>query len=356
MYQVKLILFNMMYVGDSVPVKQSPYRVNPLKGECLRQEINFLLEHNIIESSKSEWVSPCILVPKPDKSFRLCTGYRKLNRFTKTDPYPLPRMDDIIDQMGKATYVTKVDLLKGYYQIGLTDRAKLMSAFVTPDGFFQYLVMPFGMKNTPATFQRLIHHLTVDLKGVEAYIDDIIMHSEEWEDHLRQLSQLFGRLQEAGLTVNLTKSEFGRAQVTYLGHTVGQGRLAPVSAKVAAILEFPPPQTRKQMMRFLGMIGYYRRFCPNLSVVAAPLTDLLRKNCKFEWTTDCEEAFKRLKGLMVNAPVLRSSDYNSPFILHIDASNIGIGAVLLQENATNVLHPVCYYSAKLKKKIKLCHH
>lgn len=134
----------------------------------------------------------------------------------------------------------------------------------------------------------------------------------------------------------------------YLGHTVRQGRLTPVSTKVAAILEFPPPQARKQVMTFLGMVGYYHQFCPNLSIVAASLTNLLQKTCKFECTTDCEEAFKRLKGLLVNAPTLRSPDYNSPFILHIDASDIGIGAVLLQEGAINVIHPVWYYSAKLK--------
>lgn len=123
-------------LGDSAPVKQSPYRVNPLKGEILKQEVNFLLEHNIIEKSQSEWASPCLLVPKADNSYKLCTDYRKVSRLTKTDSYPLQRMDDIIDQLGNAVYVTKVDLLKGYYQIGLTKRAKLISAFVTPDGFF----------------------------------------------------------------------------------------------------------------------------------------------------------------------------------------------------------------------------
>lgn len=194
-----------------------------------------MLEHNIIEKSQSEWASQCLLVLKADNSYRICTDYRKVNRLTKTDSYPLPRMDDIIDQLRNAMYVTKVDLLKGYYQIGLTNRAKLISAFVTLDGFFQYVVMPFGMKNAPATFQRLIHHMTADLKGVKAYIDDIIVDSEEWVDHLGQLRRLFRRLQEAGLTVNLAKSEFGRAHVTYLGHTVGQGQLTPVSAKVAAI-------------------------------------------------------------------------------------------------------------------------
>lgn len=157
--------------------------------------------------------------------------------------------------------------------------------------------MPFIMKNAPATFQRLIHHLTADLKGVKAYIDDIIVYSEEWEDHLGQLRRLLRRLQEAGRTVNLAKSKFGRAHVTYLGHTVGQGQLALVSAKVVAIEEFPPPQTKKQVMRFLGMIGYYRRFCPNFSVVATPLTNLLRKNSKFEWTSDCKEAFRRLNAI-----------------------------------------------------------
>ena len=146
-----------------------------------------MLENNIIEPSQSEWSSPCILVPKPDGTFRFCTDFRKLNAVTKADSYPLPRVDDCIDHIGKAKYVTTFDLLKGYWQIPLTERAKQLSAFVTPKGLYQYRVMPFGMRNVPATFQRMINQIVAGLDGCEAYIDDVIVYSNSWQEHIAQL-------------------------------------------------------------------------------------------------------------------------------------------------------------------------
>ena len=155
-------------VGDAVPIKQHPYRLNPLKLQYLRSEVKYMLDNDIIETSKSDWSSPCILVPKPDGTYRLCMDFRKVNSVTKTDSYPIPRIDDCIDKIGSAKFVSKFDLLKGYWQVPLTERAKEISAFVTPDGLFQYKVMPFGMKNAPATFQRMIHSLLHGLQGCEA--------------------------------------------------------------------------------------------------------------------------------------------------------------------------------------------
>ena len=187
---------------------------------------------------------------------------------TKSDTFPIPWMDDCIDRIGRAKYVTKFDLLKGFWQVPLTDRAKEISAFVTPDGLFQYKVAAFGMKNSPATFQRLINDVISGLDGCEAYIDDIIIYSDTREDHLRIIRSFFERLTEAKLTINLAKSEFTRAHVTYLGHVVEQGQVKPVDAKVKVISDFPRPESRKQLMRFLGMAGYYRKFCQNFSTVA----------------------------------------------------------------------------------------
>ena len=170
-------------VGNADPVKQHPYRLNPKKQQYLKEEIKYLLENDFVEPSNSSWSSPCILVPKPDGSYRMCTDYRKVNSVTKTDTFPIPRMDDCIDKVGKAKYVTKFDLLKGFWQVPLTDRAKEISAFVTPYGLYQYKVMPFGMKNSPASFQRLINKVIADLEGCEAYIDDVIIYSDTWEEH-----------------------------------------------------------------------------------------------------------------------------------------------------------------------------
>ena len=160
-------------------MKQHPYRINPVKQQYLREEVQYLLDNDFIEPSQSEWSSPCILVLKLDGIFRMCTDYRKVNSVTKTDTFPIPRIEDCIDNTGHAKYVTKFDLLKRFWQIPLTNRAKEISAFVTPDGLYQYKVMPFGMKNSPATFERLVNSLISNLDGCKAYIDDAIIFSEE---------------------------------------------------------------------------------------------------------------------------------------------------------------------------------
>ena len=202
-------------IEGSKPIKQHPYRMNPMKLQYLREEIQYLLDNDFIEPSQRDWSSPCILVPKPDGIFRMCTDYRKVNTVTKTDFLPVPRMDDCIDNIGQAKYVTKFDLLKGFWQIPLTDRGKEISAFVTPGGLYQYKVMPFGMKNSPETFQRLINMIITGLDNCEAYIDDAIIYSEEWDQQIKTIREFFERLSEAKLTINLAKSEFCHATLTF---------------------------------------------------------------------------------------------------------------------------------------------
>ncbi|CAB4033082.1 Transposon Ty3-I Gag-Pol poly [Paramuricea clavata] len=189
-------------IGDASPIKQHPYRLNSTKAKYLDQEIQYLLENDFIEHSQSSWSSPCILVPKPDGSYRMCTDYRKVNNLTKSDNFPIPRMDDCVDKIGNAKYVSKFDLLKGFWQIPLSERAKEVSAFVTPRGLYQYKVMPFGMRNAPATFQRLINQIISQIDGCEGYIDDVIIYSDTWEEHLEILRKFFKRLSEAKLTIS----------------------------------------------------------------------------------------------------------------------------------------------------------
>lgn len=339
-------------VGDASPVKQHPHGLNPIKQKYLKEEIQFLLENDFIGPSHSSWSSPCLLVPKPDGSYRMCTDYRKVNNVSKSDTFPIPRMDDCIDKVGNTRYVTKFDLLKGFWQVPLTERAKEISAFATPDGLYQYKVMPFGMKNSPATFQRLINKVIAGLHGCEAYIDDVIIYSDTWEEHLQIIRKFFERLTEAKLTINITKSEFAQAPVTYLGHVVGQGKVRPVDAKISSISEFPRPENKKQLMRFLGMAGYYRKFCPNFSAVTEPLTRLLNKRAKFVWCDTCDKAFQELKALLNSAPVLTAPDFKAPFKLAVDASDVAAGAVLLQEDKDGVDDPVCYFSKTFSKSQK----
>ena len=228
----------------------------------------------------------------------------------------------------------------------LTDRAKEISAFVTPDGLFQYKVAAFRIKNSPATFQRLINNVIVGLDGCDAYIDDIIIYSDAQKDHLRIIRSFFERLTEAKLTINLAKSEFAHARVTYLGHVVGQSQVKPVDAKVKVISDFPRPESKKQFMRFLGMAGYYCKCCRNFSTVVESLTQLLSKKAKFLWNYKCEQAFEELKAMLKSAPVLSAPDFDRQFKLAVDANDVAAGAVLLQEDKDGVDHPICYFAKK----------
>ena len=336
-------------VGDSAPIKQHPYRVSPMKKELLDKEVQYMLKNDIIEESQSNWSSPCILVPKHDGGFRFCTDFRKVNDKTKSDSFPIPRIADCIDQIGIAKFFSMFDMLKGYWQVPLTQRAREISAFVTPSGLYQYKVMPFGMKNAPATFQRMVNKLVRDIDGCEGYIDDVVIYSDNWSDHIHQIKRFFQIMREAKLTINLMKSEFGKATVKYLGHIVGQGQVRPLDAKFQTIVKFPIPTSRKELARFLGMAGYYRNFCLNFSEIAAPLTNLLSKKVKFVWTDDCQMAFDKVKLLLQKSPVLKSPDYEKPFKLIIDSSDVGTGSVLVQEASDGLDHPVSYFSKKFLK-------
>ena len=336
-------------VGDASPIKQHAYRCPLPKRELMKKEVDYLLENSLAKPSHSSWSSPCLLSPKSDGSPRFCTDFRKVNAVTVPDSFPLPRMEDCVDSIGAATYITKLDLLKGYWQVPLTPRASEISAFVTPDHFLQYTVMAFGMRNAPATFQRLMNLVLRDIPNCNVYLDDVVVYSSCWADHITTLTTVFTCLAQASLTLNLAKCEFGKAVVTYLGKQVGRGQVRPVTAKVDAILSYPVPTTRRELRRFLGMAGYYRCFCRNFSVVVAPLTQLCSPNQPFVWTSDCQHAFECAKSLLCSAPVLAAPDFTMPFKVEVDASATGAGAVLLQEGVDNISHPVSYFSVKFKR-------
>lgn len=331
------------------PIKQRAYRVNPVKRAAMREEVDYLVQNGFAVPSSSPWSSPCLLDTKSDGSYRFCTDFRKVNAVTVPDAHPLPLIDDCIDEIGPATYVTKLDMLKGYWQVPLTPHASAVSAFVTPDCFLQYTVMPFGMCNAPATFQRLINSVLGDVPHCRAYLDDIVIYSSEWGEHMTTLREVFGRLLNASLTLNLAKCEFGKGTVLYLGQQVGRGQVCPADAKISAIRAFPEPKTRRELRRFLGMSGYYRRFCKNFSSVAAPLTSLTSPAKPFVWSNECKQSFESLKGIMCCTPVLKAPDFMLPFKLEVDASAVGAGAVLLQEDAHGIDHPVSYFSRKFNR-------
>ncbi|KAI2645271.1 Retrovirus-related Pol polyprotein [Labeo rohita] len=326
-------------VGDAQPIRQRFYRAPVSKRKALESEIQYMLENGIAVPSCSSWASPCLLVRKLDSIYRFCTDYRKLNAITKPDAFPLPRVKDCVDQVGTAKFVTKIDLLKGYWQVPLTPRAREVTSFITSSGLYSYSVMSFGLRNAPATFQRLMNRVVFGLEGCAVYLDDVIVFSGTWEQYLVCLRALLTRLAEACLTVNLAKCEFAKATVSYLGKVVGQGKVRPVQAKVLAIQQFPSPSTKKELMHFLGMVGYYRGFCSNFSTVVSPLTDLLKSSVKFDWSENCQRAFENVKLLLMTAPVLAAPRLDMPFKLQVDASQVGAGAVLLQTGEDGLDYP-----------------
>nr|XP_045615992.1 gastrula zinc finger protein XlCGF57.1-like [Procambarus clarkii] len=230
-------------------------------------------------------------------------------------------------------------------QIPLSESAKRISAFGTPDGLYQYKILPFGMKNSGSCFQRAMNKMLQGMVGCTVYIDDIIVYSHSWDEHLRQLKELFDKLEEVNLVVNLPKSEFGKVKLQYLGYIVGQGEVVPVRRKVEAIDKYPVPRGRRDLLRYLGMVGYYRKFCRNFATIAAPLTGLLAKHKKWQWDEACQESFNKTKSLLTEAPVLVSPDFQKPFSLFVDASDVEAGAVLTQDQ-NGTCKPVSYFSRK----------
>ena len=330
---------------NSKPIRQAPYRMNPEKAKVVKGEVEYMLKNNLIEPSDSQWSSPVVVVKKENGTDRLCMDYREINSLTEPDSFPLPRIEDCVDKVGKSKYVSKFDLLKGYWQVPLSDNALILSAFVTPDGLFECKVMPFGMKNAASTFQRLLWIVTKDLSNCLTYLDDIVIFSDTWQDHLNHIRALFTAIANFNLVMNLSKCEFGKSEIVYLGHKIGGGKVMPKSQNVEAIQNFPVPQSIKGVKQFLGITGYYRKFVPCYSDIASPLTELLKCK-KFKWNDECNVAFEILKSILSSYPILRSPDYEKDFKLMVDASDLGIGAVLLQSD-DGVDHAVSYFSRKI---------
>ena len=331
----------------SRPIKLPPYRVSTQKSEIIKKELDNMIDLGVIEPSSSPWAAPVVVIPKPDKTFRFCVDYRRLNEVTVSDAFPMPRIDDLIDKVGKAKYLTKIDLSKGYWQVPMDEEAIPMSAFVTPFGHFQWKFMPFGLRNAPATFQKLVQKVLLGLdKFTAAYLDDILIFSESWHEHICHIKEVLKRIRDAGLTIKATKCDFATAEVDYLGHTIGLGKVAPRNAKVLALQNFPRPNNRKQLQSFLGLAGYYRKFLPHFAHITACLTNLLKKGARFVWDEEAEAAFLDLKSRLASRPILRPPDFSRPFCVAVDASDLAVGACLFQE-VDGVEHPIAYYSKKL---------
>ena len=333
---------------EGQPIRQRPYRIPQQLVGKLQEEVEEMLELGVIEPSNSEWCSPVVIVFKKDGSLRICIDFRKLNSISEFNAYPMPRIDDLLEKIGAAKYITTLDLCKGYWQVPLEEACRPYTAFQTPAGLFQFTVMPFGLHGAPATFQRLMDRV---LQGCDycsaAYLDDIF--SSTWEEHVQHLSLVLGRIQKAGLSLNPAKCEWAREETRYLGYQLGRGEVRPQVDKVEAIQNCPRPRTKKEVRSFLGLVGWYRRFVPRFATIATPLTALTCKDQRnpVTWSDDCETAFRTLKAHLCSSPVLRSPDFNQRFLVQVDASAVGLGAVLAQGDLGEE-HPILYLSRKLQ--------
>ena len=311
-----------------------------------------MLQMGVIEPSKSPYSAPVVIVRKKNGEHRFCIDYRRLNSVTKTDAEVMPNIEDLFAGISsnKNKFFTKIDLSKGYWQIALTEETKEVTAFTTPMGLFQWKVMPFGLVNAPAVFTRMMRKLLNGVKGVVNFMDDILIASETWEDHLAQLREVLTRLKQANLTARPTKCLVGFPNLEFLGFVVGEGIKRPEQGKVEKMLNSPRPTTKTGVRSLLGLVGFYREFVPNFAAITSPLSDMIKEGAptKVEWTGAAEKALDTVKERLGSYPILKLPDFSKTFILRTDASGTGLGAVLLQEFDGKPF-PVRYASRKLSK-------
>lgn len=337
-------------VGDSKPIKQRAYRVSFKERQVINDQVDELLRKDIIEHSQSPWSSPVVLVKKPNGGIRFCVDYRKLNVVTKRDNYPLPRIDDALDRLSGASYFTTLDCDQAYYQIPMNPSSKDKTAFITPDGLFQFKVLPFGLANSPAVFQRLIDSVLGRLKWTIAlvYMDDLIAFSKNFDEHLDHIDTILAAVSKAGLILQATKCSFGFSKLKYLGHIISKNGVEVDPEKVRAVKDFPLPKKVKNVQSFVALCSYYRRFIPQFSHIAKPLHDLTKKDVPFNWTDIHQAAFDGLKELMCSTPILGYPDEFSPTEIHCDGSSLGLGCTIVQKQE-GIERVIAYASRSLRR-------
>ena len=308
------------------PLRQPYRRQNPAVRREEMAQVQQILASDVIRPSNSPWALPVVMVRKKDGSLRLCVDFRQLNAATVKDAHPLPRIDDLLDALHGARWFLTLDLKSGYWQVPITECDKAKTAFRTSSGeLYEFNQVPFGLCNAPATFSRLMDRVLSGLHWETClfYLDDIIVFSSTWEEHLARLRQVFERLRHANLKLGAEKCTFAAKEVSYLGHRVD-------SSLLAAIREIPPPKTATEVRSFLGLAGYYLRYVKNFAAVAGPLHSLTRKDAVFHWRAECQATFDKLKTLLTTSPITAFPGFSPASRLYTDASTASLGAILAQ--------------------------
>jgi hypothetical protein len=300
----------------------------------LKKQLQELLDKGFIRPSTSPWGCPALFVKKKDESLRLCVDYRSLNAVTIKNKYPLPRIDVLFDQFVGAKVFSKIDLRSGYHQIKLRANDIPKTAFSTRYGLYEYLVMSFRLTNAPVYFMYLMNSVFMPEldKFVVVFIDDILVYSRNEQEHTMHLHTVLQRLRDHRLYAKLSKCDFWLRKIKFLGHTISQDGISVAPEKVQEVMNWKPPTTVQHIRSFLGLAGYYRRFILDFSRIAKPMTELLKKGVKCEWSQKCEDAFHTLRQHLTTAPVLAQPDNTKPFEVYCDALGTGLGCVLMQDN------------------------
>ncbi|KAL1448674.1 hypothetical protein WDU94_001883 [Cyamophila willieti] len=346
---------------DNIPVRTPPYRVSLKERQIMAEIVEDMKRQGIVYNSSSPYASPALLVRKNSKvkktrrqeltkdDFRLCVDYRGVNKHIDQSSWPLERAEDIFARLANSSYYITADLKSGFLQLPLDKESQMVLSAVTQDCSFAYNTLPFGVNCAPNLFQKTMREVFHDIKPEDLliFMDDLVIHAQTIDELLKKFEKVLKRMEEVNLKINLAKCQFIFSEIDLLGHRISKEGVMVSQSKVKSIVDFKAPKTVKQVRQFLGMSGYYRKFCQDYSRIAAPLTDLTKQDKKFEWTEREQKAFERLKEMLITAPVLRYFDENLPTILSTDASIDGIGAVLEQTDEHGKTHPVAYASRKL---------
>jgi hypothetical protein len=345
------VLQHKIHTGDAISIKQKLYRPGPVKNKFIKEEIDRLLKAGLIRPSISPWSSPVVIVAKKGGKMRFCVDYRKLNKVTKLDAYPLPLIKDIFDVLGGSRFFTTLDAASGYWQIEMHPDSIEKTSFTTNWGNYEYLVMPFGLTNAPATYQRAMDIILRDLirEKVMDFVDDTCIYTRTtFKQHLDDLQEVFNKFDKADLKLNVEKCFFAYKETKLLRHIVRESGLKTDSEKVEKLNNMRIPKDITVLRAFLGLAGYYRRFIQGFSVRAKAIFQLLKKNIKWEWKDEQNTAFEDMKKQLTTAPVLAFPDLTIPFILTTDASYQGLGAMLSQIGKDNEERAISYSSSTLK--------
>ncbi|KAL4324042.1 hypothetical protein GQ457_11G007640 [Hibiscus cannabinus] len=328
---------------------KSPLEEGLKPNPAIERQVRQLLEQQLIQKSHNPYSSPVLLVKKKDATWRFCVDYRVLNAITVKDKFLIPTAEELFDELGEAQFFSKLDLLAGYHQIRVKKEDIIKTAFRTHEGHYKFLVMPFGLTNAPSTFQATMNDMLLPYlrKFVLVFLDNILIYSGGWQEHLLHVRQVLQTLRDNGFVAKRSKCAFSQEKVEYLGHVVSRNGLAVDPMKVRAIRVWPQPTNVKGVRSFLGIAGYYRKFIRRFATIAAPLSDLLRNGKSFVWTDEAQCAFEQLKECLCTAPVLGLPDFTKEFIVETDTSGIGIGAVLHQGS-----RPLAFYSQKLSPRMQ----